>query len=71
MSDQPTQSMLNNPEFIRRDAEVDDALVMASEDMKESLSCGDPNSYGVGYDTGFRDGLRRALRIFRGLYDDD
>lgn len=65
------QSVRVHPDFVRRDAVVNDRLVQASKDVTESLSLGNPNSYGVGYDTGYRDGLRRALYIFRGLDDDE
>lgn len=48
------------------DEEVDDLLRQASEEAAESHDIA-PNSYGAGYDAGYRDALRRALCIVRDL----
>lgn len=56
-------------DWIRKDAEVDDMLVMAIESARESVS-EDPNSYGAGYDEGYREGLRSALEVMRSENDE-
>jgi hypothetical protein len=52
------------------DAELAERLQNASEDADESHA-EDCNSYGAGYDAGYRDALKRALCIVRGLDSDD
>lgn len=61
-----SESILSNPDTIKADAAIDDYLVRATEDARESWEIA-PNSYGAGYDAGMRDGLRRALNILRGV----
>lgn len=39
-------------------------LDRAQEELAEGYD--DPNCYGAGYDTGYRDGIRWALQLIRG-----
>lgn len=52
------------------DGDMQEALDHAEEDVREAAGLA-PNSYGAGYDTGYRDAMRRALCILRRLDDDE
>lgn len=47
---------------------LDDALVQAEQDMKDSHKLS-PNSYGAGYDCGWRDALKTVLNTINGEED--
>ena len=52
-------------EIRMRVSEIEDEIITASDEAKESASVA-MNSYGAGYDAGFRDGLERARAILEG-----
>lgn len=52
------------------DAAIAERLEDARRDADESHRAA-MNSYGAGYDAGYRDALKRALCIVRGLDDED
>lgn len=48
--------------------EIEELLEVARETANESHKLA-MNSYGAGYDSGYKDGLQRALDILHGIYD--
>jgi len=49
-------------------ARLDEAMVQANRDAKDSHSVA-PNSYGAGYDCGWRDALKTVLNTINGEED--